>query len=214
MTNKIFWHNPYKTKLISRVITISECDIELSDTIIYSESGGQESDIATISGIPVIKSRINKFTIIYTLETIPDFKVGGYVLSEINWPRRYAIMKLHFAAEMVFILLTKSNNNMNKIGCHISQKKSRVDFNSDKSISNLLPSIQQQVQTIIDSNLKIDVGFTNQKNERRYWKIDGFKPVSCCGTHLKSTSEVGIIKLKRKNIGYGKERVNILLSSS
>ncbi|MDI9819329.1 alanyl-tRNA editing protein, partial [Tatlockia sp. PL877] len=38
-----------------------------------------------------------------------------------------------------------------------------------------------------------------------------FSKVACGGTHVKSTSEVGLIALKRINIGGGKERIEIKL---
>jgi len=44
-----------------------------------------------------------------------------------------------------------------------------------------------------------------------YWEIDGFSKVPCGGTHVKSTAEVGLVKLKRVNIGSGKERIEIKL---
>jgi Ser-tRNA(Ala) deacylase AlaX len=44
-----------------------------------------------------------------------------------------------------------------------------------------------------------------------FWKIEDFSKVPCGGTHLKRTSEVGALRLKRKNIGKGKERVEIYL---
>ena len=43
----------------------------------------------------------------------------------------------------------------------------------------------------------------------RYWEIEGFARVPCGGTHLKRTGEVGNIALKRKNIGKGKERIEV-----
>ncbi|CZO41432.1 alanyl-tRNA synthetase [Legionella pneumophila] len=45
----------------------------------------------------------------------------------------------------------------------------------------------------------------------RYWEIEGFSKVSCGGTHVKSTAEVGYITLKRSNVGKGKERIEIYL---
>ncbi|WP_421852133.1 hypothetical protein [Marinomonas sp.] len=41
--------------------------------------------------------------------------------------------------------------------------------------------------------------------------IDNFAQVPCGGTHVKSTRELGSIRLKRKNVGKGKERVEIYL---
>ena len=42
-------------------------------------------------------------------------------------------------------------------------------------------------------------------------RIEGFSRVSCGGTHVKSTAEVGHITLKRVNVGKGKERIEIYL---
>ena len=44
--------------------------------------------------------------------------------------------------------------------------------------------------------------------------IDGFARVACGGTHIKRTGEVGPIKLKRNNIGKGKERIEIFLTEA
>jgi len=49
----------------------------------------------------------------------------------------------------------------------------------------------------------------DEPNERRYWEIEGYARVPRGGTHVRSTSEIGPIRLKRDNIGKGKERVQI-----
>lgn len=45
--------------------------------------------------------------------------------------------------------------------------------------------------------------------KKLFWEVPGFARVSCGGTHLKRTGEVGNIMLKRKNIGKGKERIEV-----
>lgn len=211
MTAKVFWDNPYQTELTSKVTTINGNDIELSHTIFYAESGGQESDTGTIGGIPVLNARKDGLSIIYTLESAPDFSIGSEVITKIDWPRRYALMRLHFAAELVLELFTQSHDSMVKIGAHISQDKSRIDFEWPESISPLLPEIQLQIQKIIDADLVIESDFSDKEQGRRFWKVEDFAQVPCGGTHLKSTSEVGQVRLKRKNIGKGKERVEVTL---
>lgn len=208
MTEKIFWINPYQTELCSTVTNIVGNVVELSHTIFYAESGGQESDEGTIGGISVVKAEKYEFGIYYLLEKEPNFSIGDEVETKINWDRRYSLMKLHFAAELVLELFTQSYM-INKVGAHISQEKSRIDFEWEKNISSLLPEINEKAQKIIDANFNIESGFSNEQLQKRYWKVEGFAQVPCGGTHLKQTSEVGRIILKRKNIGKGKERVEI-----
>lgn len=211
MTRKLFWDNPYQTQLVSTVVAMDGNRIELAETIFYAESGGQESDAGTIGGIPVIKAEKIDGSIVYSLQSAPSFLVGDEVETVIDWPRRYALMKLHFAAEVVLELFTKYYPDIEKIGAHISQQKSRIDFIWPENIKSLLPQISEQAHHIIEQDLVIKSGFSDEVTQRRYWKVEGFAQVPCGGTHLKKTSEVGQINLKRANLGKGKERVEITL---
>ncbi|HDF8530088.1 TPA: alanyl-tRNA editing protein [Vibrio parahaemolyticus] len=213
MTVKVFWKHPYQTELNSTVTRISDKEVELSHTIFYAESGGQESDAGTIDGIPVVGAIKSGSRIVYTLERQPTFRVGDQVITQIDWQRRYALMKLHFAAEVILELFTQKFANIQKVGAHISADKSRIDFEWPESITPLLAEFQQRVQAVIDSDAEIESAFSDEGQERRYWKVEGFAQVPCGGTHLKRTSEVGRIALKRKNVGKGKERVEITLVS-
>ena len=98
---------------------------------------------------------------------------------------------------------------MVRIGAHISEDKSRIDFLCDHSIAPILPEITKEAQTIINSNQSIISAFSDQAQERRYWKINEFSAVPCGGTHIKRTGEIGPIRLKRVNPGKDKERVEI-----
>ena len=79
-----------------------------------------------------------------------------------------------------------------------------VQYLHYKNIS-FLPNV------IIEKNYPIKTGFTDIQNQRRFWEIEGFSKVACGGTHVKKTSEVGYIALKRINVGAGKERIEIKL---
>ncbi|WP_225792305.1 hypothetical protein [Oligella urethralis] len=40
----------------------------------------------------------------------------------------------------------------------------------------------------------------------RYWECNGYV-IPCGGTHVKNTKELSSLKLQRKNLGKGKERL-------
>lgn len=211
MTEKLFWKDPYQTELVSQIVSLKGNEVELSETIFYAESGGQESDVGTMNGIPVLKAEKREQTIIYTLAEVDGLTVGSEVITKIDWPRRYALMKLHFAAEVVLELFTQTYS-INKIGAHISAEKSRIDFEWNDNISTLLPDFQIKAMSLINADLPIESYFSDFELQRRCWEVKDFAKVPCGGTHLKRTSEVGSILLKRKNIGKGKERVEISLA--
>ncbi|WP_240205277.1 alanyl-tRNA editing protein [Vibrio sp. CyArs1] len=211
MTEKVFWINPYQTELRSEVTHIEGNNVELNKTIFYAAAGGQESDSGTIHDVSVLQATQNGSRIIYTLASLPDFEVGDTVVTCIDWERRYSLMKLHFAAEVVLEKLYQRCSGIVRIGAHIAQDKSRIDVEWPENLTALLKEVETESQLLIDSDARIISDFSDKENERRYWKVEGFTQVPCCGTHLNRTSEVGQIRLKRKNLGKGKERVEITL---
>lgn len=207
---KVFWDNPYQQSLTTTITAIDGNRIRLAETIAFSFSGGQESDKATINELPIIGSEIEGNLIYYTLEEGHGLSLGDHVTMEIDWPRRYRLMRLHFAAELILELVTRKRG-LEKIGAHIAETKARIDFVFDQNISSLLEEILAEYNTIIEKDEPIQTGFSDKDAQRRFWKIEGFAEVPCGGTHVKSTAEVGFVILKRKNIGGGKERIEIQL---
>lgn len=207
---KVFWDNPYQCHLITHVAYVNGNRILFNETIIFSFSGGQESDKAFINGMQVLDSEIQNNLIYYTLPEGHGLSVGDRVTMEIDWPRRYKLMRLHFAAELILELVTRKLG-IEKIGAHIAESKARIDFVYDKNIFPVLESLLAEYNEIIAKNAPIKTGFSDVATQRRYWEIEGFSKVPCGGTHVKSTAEVGFVTLKRVNIGGGKERIEIRL---
>lgn len=207
---KVFWENPYQDLLTTKVVEVNKNRVLLAETIAFSFSGGQESDMAWINDIAIIDSVIAGRLIYYTLPEDHGLTVGESVTMKIDWSRRYKLMRLHFAAELILELVTRKLN-LEKIGAHIAETKARIDFFYDKNIGSILDELLHDYNQIITSDLPIKTGFSDVENQRRFWEIQVFSKVSCGGTHVKSTAEVGYVSLKRVNIGANKERIEIRL---
>lgn len=210
-TKKLFWHDPYLTQLDTRVTGVSGDDVTVAETIFYAFSGGQESDAGTIANRPVLQAAKDGKEIRYTLDSGHGLSIGDPVKMPIDWTRRYRLMRLHFAAEIVLELVYQHVPSIEKIGAHIAQDKSRIDFEWGENISTLFPLIKEKSQALITADHPITSAFSDEENQRRYWAIEGFAQVACGGTHLRRTGEVGALELKRKNVGKGKERIEIYL---
>lgn len=210
---KAFWENPYITEIEAKVMSVDDNVVTLDQTIVFAFSGGQQSDSGTIDGFEIIEARKDGKEIFYTLEQNHDLKQNQNVIVKIDWAKRYRLMRLHFAAELVLELVYQNYNYPEKIGANITSEKARVDFFWKGNISEIFPELITKIDNIIDSNLDIVSAFEDEENERRYWLIEGFAKVPCGGTHLKKTGEIGLISFKRNNLGGGKERIEIYLKS-
>lgn len=207
---KVFWDNPYQDQLMPKVASVTGNRLLFEETIVFSFCGGQESDKATINGLPILSSEIEGNLIYYTLPDGHGLSAGDIVDMKIDWPRRYKLMRLHFAAELILELVTKKLA-VEKIGAHIAETKARIDFYFEQNISSFFEDILAEYNEIIKRDEPIKKDFSDVIHQRRYWEIQGFSKVSCGGTHVKSTAEVGFVTLKRKNIGGSKERIEIQL---
>lgn len=207
---KIFWENPYQTNLTTKVASVHGNEIVPEATIIYSFVGGQESDKASINDMPVLDSKIDGNLIYYSLPENHGLSAGDTITMTIEWHRRNRLMRLHFAAELILEIVTQKYG-FEKVGAHIAETKSRIDFISPESITPLLPDILKEYNQIIRDDRPIIKDYSDVETQRRFWKIDGFAQVPCGGTHVKSTAEVGLVTLKREHPGKAIERIEIRL---
>lgn len=207
---KIFWDNPYQQVLTTKVANVNGNELLFEETIAYSFSGGQESDKTFINNLPVLDSRKEGNLIYYTLPEEHALSVGDEIKMSIDWLRRYRLMRLHFAAELVLEIVTQKYQ-LEKVGAHIAEHKARIDFVYPHHISSLFEVILEDYNKIIHADMPIQTGFSDVATQKRFWKIDGFAEVPCGGTHVKSTKEVGFVTLKRSRSGKGIERIEIKL---
>ena len=211
---KQFWPNPYQTDLKTKVSGVDGNRITLEETIFFAFSGGQESDRGTIGGYSVLKAEKVGKEVFYSLPDSHALKTGDTVTVVIDKEIREKLIKLHFAAELVLVIVTENYGQPKKTGAHISPEKARIDFVWEGSIAPILPDVSERLSQIIQNDLPIISAFENESEERRYWEIKGLAKVPCGGTHPKRTGELGKIKLKRKNIENGHERIEIMLDET
>ncbi len=212
---KIFWEDPYLREVSATVTGQEDNVITLDRTIAFAFSGGQASDSGTIDGYRILDANLCGREIYYTLEQGHGLRAGDKVIVKIDWDKRYKIMKLHFAAEIILELVNQHFGRPEKIGANITEDKARLDFIWEGNISEIFPFLEDRARELIKNDLDIISEFEDEEKELRYWMIEGFGKVPCSGTHLRKTGEIGEIFLKRgKSLGRNKERIEIYLKNT
>ena len=216
-TKKLFWNDPYLASCTATVTSINGRKIKLDQTIFYAFSGGQESDEGTIGEIKVIEAvkqgdKENIIDIEYTLEEEPTFNVGDIVEIKINPEKRRKLRNLHSAAHILYYLTIEKLGKVKIVGSNIAQDKARMDFNYALPITDLIPELEQKMNQFIAESHPITMNNDLEKQDLRWWTCGEWK-MPCGGTHVRSTTEIGHIKLRRENKGKGKERIEIYLTT-
>ena len=231
--SKLFEENAYIRKFNAKIININiqEKTIELDNTAFYARSGGQPGDIGEIiaenQNIEV-KDTIKKDNkIINIINNTENLDKGIEIVGKINWEKRYKHMKMHSALHLMCSVIP-----LGVTGGQIGYEKSRLDFNDpekeinkeeiEEKINSLVKDDYEITSEIIDSKIldeqpelvrTMSVKPPQIDGKIRLIKIGNVDLQPCGGTHVKSTAEIGSIKIgKIENKGRMNRRVNILLN--
>lgn len=198
---RLFRQDPYITEFRSRISEIVGNKIVLNETAFYPESGGQIGDTGFINEISVLDTQYSKSgkTIYHLLEDVRGLKKGETISGRIDWLRRHRIMRHHSGLHLVFVLFQELYGEHKIIGSQVREDKARVDFEYFGAVD--IEILQENLNAIIKGDSRIAVYADVKDQDYRYWKVEGYLPVPCGGTHVRSTSEIGCLQLKLKSLG-------------
>ena len=229
MTEKLYLEDMYARKAEATVTQIDGTFLLLDRTLFFAEGGGQVGDTGTIDGIRVVDTQ-KKIGPKSKLLTHPDFpaitvntdtvhileavdgglKVGDKVNLQIDWDRRYAIMRIHSATHVVLLCVHRILGELPVKGCLLQPDKGRIDF-SGKIPSSRMEEIEEACNRFIAKSLEIKNVSLEGEKEALYWRCDDHS-IPCGGTHVRNTKEIGPICLKRRSQGKNLDRIYIELT--
>lgn len=235
MTEELFREDSYLKSCDATVVAVGEDGIELDRTVFYPEGGGQPGDTGTLiaadgRAIAVTDTRKDRDSgrhLHIPAEGAPALAVGDTVRAEIDWERRYRLMRMHSALHLV---LASVEGDIN--GAQVGEEKSRVDFDlPDTNIDK--PALEARLNALVDASHAMGPRWitdeemaANQDLVRtmsvkppmgqgrvRLMEIAGGVDLQPCGgTHVANTSEIGRLRVgKIENKGKHNRRINIHL---
>ncbi|WFA09526.1 DHHA1 domain-containing protein [Tissierella sp. Yu-01] len=225
MTFKFYMDNPYIRELEAEVVEKKFINnkyyIKLDRTIFYPHlAGGQPGDIGTINGIDVIETYEDKDDIVHVLNNNIS---GKKVKLSIDWDNRLDLMQQHTGQHLLSSVINMLYNS-ETIGFNIGKEYVHIDINVSNLTDEDVTKIEVLANRMIYSNFKIMCYYvTNEKlknipirnkpkinNDIRIVEIDGFDYSPCCGTHLRQTGEIGIIKIRKWEKKKGNVRIEFV----
>ena len=203
-----YYQNAYQTTLQSRVVSCTQVkdryEIILDNTVFYPEGGGQPGDCGYLNDVEVFDTHErNNQVIHYTRAEIP---AGTVVLCKIDFERRFNFMQNHSGEHLVSGLIHKAYGYDN-VGFHMGEVV-QIDFNGPMSYADAL-KIEEKANELITRNLPIMESYPTDEEaaqlpyrskkelsgQIRLIEIPEADLCACCGTHLKTTGEIGLIKI-------------------
>ncbi|MBQ9824139.1 MAG: hypothetical protein IJM63_06540 [Solobacterium sp.] len=179
-------------------------EVVLSQTAFYPEGGGQPADHGTINDVHVLDVQEKGKTIIHTCDG--PLEEGSSVHGAIDWERRFDLMQNHTGEHIVSGLIHNTYGYEN-VGFHMGEVI-QIDFNGPLD-DEQLAGIETRANQIVMNNEEIIALFPDEKELEtmqfrskkelhgvvRIIEVPGADVCACCGTHVKRTGEVGLIKI-------------------
>ncbi len=179
--------------------------IVLNNTAFYPEGGGQPADIGFIDNVEVLDVQESNGIIYHTVDK--KVEIGSNVKCKINFKERLNNMQSHTAEHIVSGLICKKFNSTN-VGFHIGKDFVTMDFNITINEENLREiekevnyAVYKNIPVIINTYSKDDAKNIDYRSKKeldediRIVEIPGYDICACCGIHVNTTGEIGLIKL-------------------
>jgi len=213
ITEKLYDDDPYLKEFKARVLRVDGNEVELDRTAFYPEGGGQAGDSGVIGGVRVVDTQKDDGAIMHILEATPVMSVGDGVDCEIDWERRHRIMRLHSAAHIMEHFLWEQLGHIERLGSYVDEKKDRADYEYEGRLPpEALKEVEEATNEFLAEGHEIRIDPDPPQPDIRIWRCAEIE-MPCGGTHVRNTREIGSLRLKRKNPGRGKERVETSLVS-
>lgn len=230
-TEALFRTNAYLRSCEARVVQIGEAGVMLDRTVFYPHGGGQLGDTGTMTLADGMRLRIADARKPAHANAHPDdvghipapgqeavlarLAVGDLVTLDIDWERRYRLMRFHTAAHLMCGVLPYAVD-----GCSITSDYARLDFvtgeplsraDIDKALDELVSAAKPvRCDVVTDAELRANPEWVRTMNVMpptghgtvRVVNIEGVDRQPCGGTHVANTAEVGavcVLKMEKKS---------------
>ena len=230
ITSEIFRDDPYKKECEAKILNFGDNWIILDQTVFYAEGGGQLGDTGFIKAgqqeIQIENTIKENDLIKHIFNSKFDFEIGDNVTCIIDWDRRYKLMKMHTSLHLLCSLV-----NANVTGGSVGDGKGRLDFNLDFKPNK--EELKDNLNDLIQGNHDITISWISaqelDKNPNLVKTMSVLPPRTngsirmvrigdnidyqpCGGTHVKNTSEIGLVEINKvENKGKLNKRVAISL---
>jgi misacylated tRNA(Ala) deacylase len=217
-TLELFRENGYLRSCDAKVTGINNKRLLLDQTVFYPEGGGQLGDMGTLfcaDGRRILIENTYKDTesdrLYHVLgeEAVPPI-VGEAVTLELDWRRRYRLMRMHSCMHMLCAIIPAPVT-----GGSIQDGRGRLDFDVPDPIDRI--ELTRKLQQLIDLDRPMSLSWITDEEMLRKPELvrtmsvqppvgdglvrlvhfDGIDLQPCGGTHVASSGEIGKVRIRK-----------------
>jgi misacylated tRNA(Ala) deacylase len=234
LTELLFLRDAYRRDFQARVTAVRERSVTLDVTAFYAQGGGQPGDqgVLVVEGdrYAVVDTRKEAGEVWHHLDRGPP-AVGAAVRGELDWPRRYRLMRYHSALHVLCGVIYHQFGVL-VTGGQMYPDRARMDFALEDLNRDRVRGIEEATNQIVARGIPIRVHFISREaipaegdlirtqinllppeiKEVRVVEIVGVDQQADGGTHVQNTAEIGAVRVVRtENKGRINKRMEIVV---
>ena len=178
--------------------------VTLDATAFYPTGGGQECDLGTLGIANVLDVKERGEDIVHLCDA--PLEVGSVINGAIDWERRFDHMQQHSGEHLVMGRIYEKFGYHN-VGFHMGGHLVTIDLDGPVTWEELL-EIESRVNAQIWENRPVKTWYPSpqelpnvkyRSKKQLPWPVRivefaGADVCACCGTHVKYTGEIGLVK--------------------
>lgn len=194
-------------------------EIILDKTAFFPEGGGQLADTGNIASANITDVQINNGIITHFSDSPVD--VGTTVECQIDAPKRFRRMQNH-SGEHIVSGIVHNLFGYDNVGFHLGDDVT-IDFNGELS-DEQLTKVEKLANEAIYKNVRFICEYPDEETLKtlnyrskldltedvRIVTIEGYDVCACCAPHVKTSGEIGIIKILDHHRHRGGIRIHLL----
>lgn len=206
---KLYEQNPFLTRFTACVQSCEQSkkgwDVVLDQTAFYPEGGGQPYDLGVLGGVNVLEVHERDERVVHTCDA--PLTVGSQVEGTIDWARRFDLMQ-HHSGEHIVSGIAHSKWGCDNVGFHMGADVITIDLNTIIT-EEQLRELEDEVNRYIWEDHPIAIDFPSPQELEvlpyrskkaltgrvRIVSFPGADMCACCGTHVATSGQVGLVKL-------------------
>jgi alanyl-tRNA synthetase len=199
---RLYWTNPDIFEIEVEVKAIAGCKVAIHPVIFHPDEGGQPADKGTIGQATVCNVEMVDGQIVHTLDKpLAD----GKYLARIDRQHRLYTAAQH-TAQHILSGIAEKHFGLRTTGVHIGLQKCTVDFDG-KIDWEIAAQIERRSMEVVCLDIPVETVFNDadvrarsacgkiEADTIRVVKIGNYDKSACCGAHLRSTGQIGIIRI-------------------
>lgn len=224
MTEKLFYQDGYMKEFDASVLSCEQTEkgylAVLDRTGFFPEGGGQYADPGWLGETEVLDVQEREGIIYHTVKE--PLETGRHIHGKIDWDIRFERMQQH-TGEHIISGIVHSRFGYENVGFHLADDYCTMDFNGPITREEL-KEIELEANRAVFRNLEIGITYPSKEELKtmeyrskieiegqvRIVTVPGYDVCACCAPHLRSTGEIGLIKLVNMVNYKGGERITML----